>query len=450
MNGARIAYNTLAPLGAAGAHAAAFFLPKMREAVGGRRGWRARWEALRELPAPPVWFHVASVGEFEQARPLISLLEREHPGIPVMLTFASPSGYHFARRRETVGAGSIRFIDYLPFDLPGAMRRAVAVARPRLLVTVKFDLWPNHIWEADARKVPVVLIDATLSPSSGRLRAPARWIYRDIYARIASILAISAADAERFARAAPGHPGISVAGDTRFDRVMERWQQRSSTRIDLPDDGCPTLIAGSTWPADEAHLLPALARLLCEHPRLRAVLVPHEPVAAHVEPLRRWAAESGLPFRVMSESKVRAGVDDGAPAAPGGGEIVDRTREPQDAAPRIVILDKVGVLAEAYRHAHVAYVGGAFSTGVHSVIEPAIAGIPVVFGPRHDNSFEAQQLLEQGAAATVRSAGEIHTALGRYLSDDALRRRAGDCARAYVQSQLGATEKCMAALRPWL
>ena len=426
MNSARLAYNAFVPLGVAGAHVAARFMPKMREAVAGRRGSRQRWDELgRTLDAQPVWFHVASVGEFEQARPVISALERTRPDIPVILTFSSPSGYNFARRRETPGAGAIRFIDYLPFDLPGAMRHCLATAKPRALVTVKFDLWPNHIWEADAAGVPILLIDATLSPSSGRLRFPAGWIYRDIYPRIARILAISEDDAARFARSAPGHTGISVTGDTRFDRVMERWNLRSSTRIDLPDDGAPTLIAGSTWPADETHLLPALERLLREHERLRVVVVPHEPTAAHVEPLRRWAAGTGQSARTLSD---------------GTG--------PADA--RVVILDAVGVLAEAYRHAHVAYVGGAFSTGVHSVIEPAIAGIPVVFGPRHDNSFEAARLLRLGAATAVASAAEAYAALGGYLTDEALRRRAGAAGRAYVESQLGATEKCMAALLPCL
>jgi len=429
--GPRAAYNLLVPLGAAGAHTAALFIPKMRAAVAGRRGWKARWDALAAaLDSRPVWFHVASVGEFEQARPVISALERDHPDVPVMITFSSPSGYHFARRRETPGQGSIRFIDYLPFDLPGAMRRCVATANPRVLVTVKFDLWPNHIWETDARDIPIVLIDATLSPSSGRLRFPARWIYRDVYARIARILAISTDDAARFAAAVPSHGSISVTGDTRFDRVMERWNRRASTPVDIPDDGVPTVIAGSTWPADEAHLLPALTKLLHSPAHPRVVVVPHEPVAAHVEPLRRWAAETGEPFRVMSERS---------------GETAERTREP-----RIIIMDVVGVLAEAYRHARVAFVGGAFSTGVHSVIEPAIAGIPVVFGPRHDNSFEAMQLIARGAAVSARNADEIHAALAGFLTDDAHRDSAGAAARAYVESQLGATEKCMAAITPYL
>jgi len=270
-----------------------------------------------------------------------------------------------------------------------------------------------------------VLVDATLSPSSRRLAFPARWLYTDVYRRIERILAISDDDAARFAAVVPGHPGIGVAGDTRFDRVMERWNRRSASGFDLPGDGSRTLIAGSTWPPDEERLLPAVERLLREDERLRVVVVPHEPEAAAVAGLRAWADRAGFPARVLSD-------------------------ESGDARARVVIVDVVGVLAEAYRLADVAYVGGAFTTGVHSVIEPAIAGIPVVFGPRHDNSFEAGQLIRRGAATAVATADEAYRALNHYLSDAAARAAAGSAGRAYVESQLGATEKCMAAITPRL
>jgi 3-deoxy-D-manno-octulosonic-acid transferase len=343
--------------------------------------------------------------------------------VPVVLTFSSPSGYTFARKREKIGAGAIRYIDYLPFDTAPNMRFCLDAIRPRLLVFVKFDLWPNLVWEADARGVPMVLIDATLSASSGRLARPVRWVYRDVYRRLDAILAISEEDAARFRAAAPGHPSLSVTGDTRFDRVMERWQERSTSTFTLGEGG-PALIAGSTWPPDEERLLPALARLLQEDARLRVVLVPHEPTPAHVEPLRRWASQIDVRARLASESR-----DDDA---------------------RVIIVDVVGVLAEAYRFADVAYVGGAFTTGVHSVIEPAIAGVPVVFGPKHDNSFEAMQLLERGAARAIRTADDAYAALGAWLRDPSACAQAGRAARAYVESQLGATEKCMAALSKYL
>lgn len=426
MSSARFVYNALLPIAAGGVHVAARALPKLRAAIDGRRGFRARWDALaRELETPPVWFHVASVGEFEQARPVITALERARPDVPVIITFSSPSGYHFAKKREAIGKGSLRFIDYLPFDTVSNMRFCLERARPRLLVFVKFDLWPNLVWEADARGVSMVLIDATLSASSGRLAPPARWLYRDVYRRLDAILAISDDDAARFRASVPHHPSVSVTGDTRFDRVMERWQARSNSTFTLPAGG-RTLIAGSIWPPDEARLLPALARLLREDESMRAVLVPHEPTPAHVGPLRRWAAQSNLRARLESE---------GLSGDPGA---------------RVVIVDVVGVLAEAYRLADVAYVGGAFTTGVHSVIEPAIAGVPVVFGPRHDNSFEALQLVERGGARAIRSADDAYAALAPWLRDAGARAAAGDTARAYVESQLGATEKCMAALTPYL
>ena len=426
MGTARLLYNALYPAAIMGARASSLFLPKMREAFAGRDGYRARWSALREsLHERPVWFHVASVGEFEQARPVITAIRRSHPTLPVMVTFSSPSGYHFARKREKAEGGTIHFIDYLPFDHARVMRFCLACANPRLLVFVKFDLWPNLIWEARDRRVPVALIDATLSPSSQRLSAGGRWFYRDLYGTLDPILAISEEDAARFRASSPGHTGVAVTGDTRFDRVMERWNARARDVLPLPDDNALTLIAGSTWPPDEARLLPALARIARELPALRMVLVPHEPLLDHVAGLRRWAGDQALSVRATSET---------------------RTASP----PRVLIIDTVGVLAEAYAHADVAYVGGAFSTGVHSVIEPAIAGLPVVFGPRHDNSFEALQLLERGAARTVHDEHETYAALNTWLTDAGARERAGQAARAYVKSQLGATEKCMAALAAYL
>jgi 3-deoxy-D-manno-octulosonic-acid transferase len=423
---ARILYRFFYPLVLVIARISSLFLPKMREVFAGRRGYRARWEALaRSLSTRPVWFHVASVGEFEQARPVISAVRRFRPGTPVVVTFSSPSGYQFARRREASEGRIADFIDYLPFDRARTMRYCLDAAKPRLLVFVKFDLWPNLIWEATERNVPVTLIDATLSPSSKRFSKAGRWFYGPLYRAISPILAISDEDAARFAHSAPGHAGIAACGDTRFDRVMERWNARTHGVLPLPDDGALTLIAGSTWPPDEARILPALARLADEMPTLRMVLVPHEPHPEHVASLRRWAASAELIAATTSDTGTRLSA-------------------------RVLIVDTVGVLAEAYAHGHVAYVGGAFSTGVHSVIEPAIAGLPVVFGPKHDNSFEAIQLLARGAATSIRTPDEAYTALHRYLSDEASRTEAGRAARTYVESQLGATEKCMAALYSYL
>jgi len=424
---ARGLYNAVLPVALVGARVSSLFLPKVREAIAGRRGFRDRWRRLRGLEQRPVWFHVSSVGEFEQARPLITLLGRHHPDIPVVLTFSSPSGYHFALRRETVGEGSnLVFIDYLPADTRDNMQFCLDCVNPRALVLVKFDLWPNLIWETRRRAVGILLVDATLSSSSRRLSAPARWLYRSVYTAIDRIVAISDADARRFSDAVPEHGAIEVAGDTRFDRVMERWEQRSSTPIEYdPGDGL-VLIAGSTWPSDETHFLGAARRLLDGQPSLRLIIAPHEPERHRVAELERWARDAGFTVRTVT-------------AGPGESEEA-----------RVLIIDTVGILAEAYRLGHIAYVGGSFSTGVHSVIEPAIAGLPVVFGPRHENSWEAMQLLERGGGFCARDSEEMASRLGALVDDAALRARSGEAASAYVASQLGASEKCMAVLETFL
>ncbi len=422
----RATYNALLPLARLAARGAARFNPKLRAGIEGRRGFRDRWNELSAtLTARPVWFHVSSVGEFEQARPIITGLGRHHGDLPVVLTFSSPSGYQFARRRERIGEGSnIVFIDYLPEDTARNMRFCFEAIDPRLLVLVKFDLWPNLVWTARDRGVPTVLVDATLSGSSRRFSGVGRRAYRSIYSALDRILAISDADAERFRASVPGHGSIAVAGDTRFDRVLERWEERHETRLAFDPGGRRVVIAGSTWPQDEKHLLPALARLLASHPDVCAVLAPHEPAPDRVASLVRWAGSEGLSVHTTT----------------GGGER----------SARVAVIDTVGILAEAYRIGTVAYVGGSFSSGVHSVLEPAIAGLPVLFGPVHDNSFEALQLIERGAAFEVRDSHAILQRLEALLGNDERRISASTQARSYVESRLGATAKCLEAIDEFL
>jgi len=423
----RILYNLVLP-GAVGAgYVASLFHRKLREAAVGRKRWRLRWvEAAAWARERPVWFHVSSVGEFEQAKPLITSLHKSYPNLPVVLSFASPSGYHFALRKEKMGDdNNIKFIDYLPADFARNARYCLDIVNPRLVVFVKFDLWPNLIWETRRRRIPAVLIDATLSPTSRRMTGIGPSFYRSVYSSINKILAISESDAERFRRSVPDHPAIGVTGDTRFDRVMERKRSAGRVGFDIAAAGRQVVICGSTWPRDEVHLLPALADVMESRSSLFAVVAPHEPHTERIAELTAWARSAGLSIGRVSD---------------GIGEV----------PPRVVLIDTVGILAETYRMGDVAYVGGGFSTGVHSVIEPAIEGLPVLFGPVHDNSFEALRLLESGAGFAVHSADEIGACVTRLLDDESARQGAGEAARHYVESQLGATEKCVAAIEEYL
>lgn len=424
-------YSAIAvPLAYGAVRAAAPFHGKLRRTVRGREGVRQRWaNAASRLPARPVWFHVASVGEYEQARPIVTALAKERPEIPVVLSVTSPSGRDYISRKETGEGGNIRFADYLPFDFARNARFCLEAVDPRLLVFVKFDLWPNLVWEAADRGTPLVLVDATLSETSRRYSSAGKRFYRTLYEKLDKILAISEADARRFLECAPGHGGVTVAGDTRFDRVMERKRQSSGPRPVVHKNDRVTIIAGSTWPKDEAHLLGALSRIMKRNADVLLVLAPHEPSSERVDALLSWADGEGLRAAPLSRHS-RAGID--------------------GTTDRVVVVDSVGVLAELYEYGDAAYVGGSFSTGVHNVIEPAVMGIPVLFGPVHKNSFEAIELLRHEAAIEAGGETEMFRALDAWATDPSKRAEMGGNARRYVESHLGATGRCLEAIREYL
>jgi len=425
-------YNRFAlPVSYGVVRAAAPFHEKLRNTIRGREGIMDRWRTAGErMGDRPIWFHVASVGEYEQARPLITALKQTHPGIDVALSVTSPSGYKYISGKERIEKGNtIRFVDYLPFDFAKNARFCLAALDARLLVFVKFDLWPNLVWEAAARQTPMVLIDATLSETSRRHTALGKRFYRAVYSRLNKILAISDADARRFLECVPDHRCVLAVGDTRFDRVMDRKRDTKDAKPRIDKKGRLTVIAGSTWPKDEAHLLGALARLAKAEPSVLLVIAPHEPAVERVGMLLTWARSKGLRAAPLSEHAKATASDD---------------------EEQVVIVDSVGVLAELYEYADVAYVGGSFSTGVHNVIEPAIMGIPVLFGPIHKNAFEALELVRHGAAIEVNTETETFDALAELVKDRNKRTEMGRLARGYVESQLGATQRCLEAIRDYL
>jgi 3-deoxy-D-manno-octulosonic-acid transferase len=389
---------------------------KLARGVRGRHGVGERmagWAAAERDPARPlVWFHAPSVGEGLQARAVVDAFRARRPDAQVVYTFFSPSAEGFAR---TVAAD---FADYLPFDLPGQVAAALERLRPDVLAFSKTDVWPNLTREAAARGVRMALLSATLPASSSRLGGPARALLAPAYGRLHAVAAISPADAERFAALGVPAARRSVMGDARFDQVWERAaraDRASPLLAPLAGWPGPTLVAGSTWPADEAHLLPALAAVR----GVRAILAPHEPTPAHLARL-----EAALDAHALPHARLGAA----------------------DASTRVVVVDRVGVLGDLYALADVAYVGGGFGTaGLHSALEPAAFGAPVLFGPRHANARESYDLLSAGAAAEVHDDVSLAAAL-RSIPDPA----AGAAARRYVQQNRGAAERGAAVIEALL
>jgi len=433
------AYRALSPALAAAAHLAAPLLPKLREGLAGRRGLDARLGAAAERAQGCVWFHVTSVGEYEQARPLVAALRERRPGLPLAITHFSPSGRRFAERRPCADIH-----EYLPLDRPAAMAALVARWRPRLLVFVKFDCWPNQVLEADRAGVPIVLMAGSLRPGSRRLHRFGRPLYRDLFDRFAHLGVCTEDDRRRFVEGLGVQCPVSVTGDTRAEQVILRWEASRGGPVAgaLQALGGRLLVLGSTWPPDEQLWLPVLPALLAACPEVRVVLTPHEPTAARLGALERGLAAAGL---TCSRLSAVVAVDAAAPGA-GAGTGADAGT----GAPNVVLVDSVGQLAEIYRAGHLAYVGGSFTTGVHNTLEPAVAGLPVLFGPVIDNAAEAGELVRRGAGQVLRRPPEALAAALRLLGDDAAHRAAAAAARAVVLDQRGATARSLAVIEPLL
>lgn len=389
-----------------------------------RRGIRdryAEWGAAGRDPARPLlWVHAASVGEGLQAKAVIALVCERHPDLQLAYTFFSPSAEAFAR-----GLGA-DFSDFLPFDTSGDADAALDALRPTALVFSKLDVWPLLAARASARGVPLGMISATLADESSRISASASLLLHDAYAALDAVGAINERDGWRLTELGVRRDRVTITGDSRYDQVWARARatDTSSALLAPLESGRPTVVAGSTWAADEVVLLRAWDMLRETIPGARLVVAPHEPRNARLASVERWARSRKLTVsRLSSANSSRAD---------------------------LVLVDRVGVLGELYSLADVAYVGGGFhAAGLHSVIEPAAFGVPVIFGPRHHASRDARILLEHGGGFAVATAADLASSLSLLTQPDACR-TAGDRAAQVVEAGLGAAARSAALVESLL
>jgi 3-deoxy-D-manno-octulosonic-acid transferase len=417
MASTRAIYRAAVRAASALAPALSLLSPKLAEGHRGRHEAAERlsaWGRRSRDPARPlVWLHASSVGEGLQAESVLHELRGRRPETQYVYTHFSPSAAALAHRLP------VDVADYLPYDLPAPVEALLESLAPDLLVFSKLDLWPELAVRAAARGTTVAVVAATVSRGSGRLRWPARSLLRAGYESVGAAAAVSDEDASRLARlgVSPGH--IQVLGDPRYDSVVERIAGVSEEDPILRfGRGAPTLVAGSTWPEDESVLLGAFVRIRASHPGARLILVPHEPTAPHLLGAERVAARLGLPEAVRMSA----------------------ARNP---AP-LLLVDRVGVLAQLYGAGTMAYVGGGFGrAGLHSVLEPAAWGLPVSFGPRWRESRDADALLRAGAARAVTGRGaaaveELAEIWSGWIEREGVRKTGGERAKALVEGGRGA------------
>ncbi len=405
----------------AGIRLVAAWNPKAKAWVQGRK---KSWDRLEQV-APQLqgclWMHCASVGEFEQGRPVLEAIKAQRPELPVLLTFFSPSGYE-ARKNEPMAT----HVEYLPPDSRANAERLLLLVKPAAAVFVKYEFWYHHLHALCRHNVPVFLIAALFRRDQPFFRWYGRaWrrmlgFYKRIFTQDEASL--------KLLEEGLGLEHAEASGDPRFDRVAAI----AANNEELPPARAfagngPVLVCGSTWPQDEEAIAVALRGLASDAPK--CIVVPHELRAAQLaaierdfpKPLARWGELEHSPVQSV-EALLGAGRHG------------------------TLLVDRMGLLARLYRYGRVAYIGGGFTDGIHSVLEAAAWGVPVIVGPRHKKFPEVQGLIDAGAGQEVRNAAELQASLGRWLGDPQALRKASDAAARFVNERKGGAGRVAGAV----
>lgn len=402
---------------------ARFFNVKIKQGILGRNQLftRLRNSVSHWNPTQPrMWIHAASLGEFEQAKPVIRELKIQFPQTHILQTFFSPSGYENVKYYP-----DIDYISYIPFDSYRNAKKFVETVKPTAAIFVRWDLWPNHLWVLKKQKIFTALINASIHKNSLRNLRLLHGFNQNLFRCFDQIFAVSDMAKQRITPLIVQSKSISVSGDTRCDQVwyrsLEKFPEESLFKNMLKNKN--VFIAGSTWLSDEKKLLPAIRNLTRKYQDFISILVPHEPTPNRLQQIEKELQHLKLSFVRFT-----------------------RIRESKHENFRIILVDKIGLLAMLYRLADIAFVGGSFGPGIHNVLEAAVYGIPILFGPQMHNSSEAEALLQVGVAFKVKDSIELFETLEKLILKPKARIAAGELGRQWVVNHKGATNQIIKAI----
>jgi 3-deoxy-D-manno-octulosonic-acid transferase len=350
-----------------------------------------------------VWFHCASLGEFEQGRPIIEAFKQTFPQYKVLLTFFSPSGYELRKNY-----GGADYIFYLPIDKPKNARRFIRIFRPKLAVFIKYEYWYNYIKELSKNKIPLFFVSAIFRPNQYFFRPGAAWFQHQLQ-KVTWFQVQDKASSDLLNKIRIYHH--QVGGDTRFDRVLKVARENVSLPVAARfAQGNNLLIGGSTWPPDET----ILADYLRHNSTIKMILAPHKTNREHIEEIKNKFADFYPVLYSEAEKELR----------------------PEN---RVLVIDSIGLLSHLYRFGKIAYVGGGFGVGIHNLPEAAVYGIPVLFGPHHERFREALDLIACGGGFAISDAESFRQEADRLLQQPEAYDKAAHAAKNYVKQQAGAT-----------
>lgn len=375
---------------------------KARLWVNGRRNWRTGLSEAMGKDQKVIWFHCASLGEFEQGRPIMEGMRERLPGHKILLTFFSPSGYE--KRKDYAGADHVM---YLPLDTRRNADRMLELLSVDMAVFIKYEFWYYFLRALHRRNIPLYLASGNFRADQVFFRWYGTW-YRRFLDRFTHIF-VQTEESEELLRGI-GLTQVSVAGDTRFDRVYElRRTPFSHPALEAFTRDSAVVVAGSTWDKDEQLLAHACRELSQD---LRWIIAPHELSEGHIRKLHERFPGS------VRFTRLEEGI-------PGNC--------------RVILVDTIGKLSFLYRYGTIAYIGGGFGSGIHNILEAATYGLPAIFGPVHEKFIEARELIRLGGAFPVSGAGELLSTINQQLDNPQLLKTTSKIASDFVFMRVGAT-----------
>lgn len=361
-----------------------------------------------------IWFHASSLGEFEQGRPLIEKIKAEHPEYKILLTFFSPSGYEV---RKNYGGADV--VCYLPFDTPYRVKKFLDLSKPVMAIFIKYEFWDNYLSELKRRNIPVYIVSAIFRKEQLFFK----WyggMYRKVLSYFTHIFVQD--DASRELLSKYGVMNVSVFGDTRFDRVQDVYKNTKQVpMVDLfvnnnRSDNQLTMVAGSSWQQDEEVYL----NYFNEHPELKLIIAPHEIHKDHLMHIESMLKRPSIRLSEATEKDIKG--------------------------KSCLIVDSFGLLSSIYRYGDLAYIGGGFGAGIHNVLEAAVYGIPVIFGPKYQKFKEARDLLKVGGAFSITDEKTFESKMEELSTYRDLLEAAGAAAGDFVKSNIGATNRIIESI----
>lgn len=358
-----------------------------------------------------IWVHTASLGEFEQGLPIIEQLKKNYPEYRILVTFFSPSGYEV--KKNTAAAD---VVTYLPMDTKKNAIKFLDLVNPKLVIFVKYEIWPNYLRSLSQRNIPTLLISALFKENQIYFKSYGGFMRKTLH-NFTHIFVQDTKSIELLSKI--NIKNTAISGDTRFDRVIEILERDNNLAfMENFKNGAKTLVAGSTWPDDEEVLVPYINT---GESSLKFVLAPHNIKPEHINKLKSSINKKTILYSELENKDL--------------------------SAYEVLIIDTIGLLTKIYSYAEISYVGGGFATGLHNTLEPAVYGIPVIIGPSFKGFKEAEDLVNKGGVLVVKSPAEFFTLVNNLLKDEEHLKRTGDINSTYVSENKGASIQIMAYVR---